>query len=533
MAPARDNVFDTGGALIVGAGLAGLFTALKLSPTPCTVLSPDPLGAGASSAWAQGGVAAALGEGDSASAHAADTVAAGAGTVDETIALGVAREAAARIDDLLEFGAPFDRDETGRLLQSREAAHSFARVVRVKGDRAGRAVMEALIDRARATPSIRLIEGVTADDIAVENGRAVGVFGARVADPNAEPIFFRARSTVLATGGLGGLYAVTTNPGRVRGQGLGMAARAGAVIADPEFVQFHPTGIAVDRDPTPLASEALRGEGAILIDQNGRRFMTDIHPDAELGPRDVVALAIHRVRAAGDETYLDARDALGDEFEALFPTVAQLCRDSGIDPATQPIPVAPVQHYHMGGVRTDDRGRSSIPGLWVCGEAARTGLHGANRLASNSLLEAVVFGARIAEDIGGLEPSSGPLPSVAPAPSMIEANGPGRNAPPDAVAALRDIMSAEVGVERTADSLRRALRRIAALEREYAGASRAFLNMTTAATLVAAAAFAREESRGGHYRSDFPDTDPGKADVTEITIAEALSIRAQAEELDA
>jgi len=530
MAPARDNVFDTGGALIIGAGLAGLFTALKLAPTPCTVLSPDPLGAGASSAWAQGGVAAAIAEGDSAEAHAADTVAAGAGMVDEAVALSVAREAAARIDDLLNFGAPFDRDEAGRLMQSREAAHSFARVVRVKGDRAGRAVMAALIERARATQSIRLVEGVTIDDIAVENGRVVGVFGRRVADPYAEPIFFRARSTVLATGGLGGLYAITTNPGRVRGQGLGMAARAGAVIADPEFVQFHPTGIAVDRDPTPLASEALRGEGATLIDQNGHRFMLDVHPDAELAPRDIVALAAHRVRAAGGEVFLDAREALGAEFDEMFPTVAKFCRDAGIDPTTQPIPVAPVQHYHMGGVKTDARGRSSLPGLWVCGEAARTGLHGANRLASNSLLEAVVFGARIAEDIGGLEPSAAPHPSLTPPAPVAYTDGPGRVAPPEAVAALRKVMSEDVGVERSATSLSHALGEIARLERENAGVSRAFLNMTTAATLVAAAALAREESRGGHYRSDFPETDPARAAETDITLAEALEIRARCEE---
>lgn len=530
MTPARDNVFDAGGALIVGAGLAGLFTALKLAPSPCTVLSPDPLGAGASSAWAQGGVAAAIAEGDSAEAHAADTVAAGAGTVDEEIALSVAQEAAARIDDLLEFGAPFDRDAAGRLLQSKEAAHSFARVVRVKGDGAGRAVMAALIDRVRATPSIRVVEGVAADDIAVEDGQAVGVFGRRIDDPYAEPIFFRASSTVLATGGLGGLFAITTNPGRVRGQGLGMAARAGAVIADPEFVQFHPTGIAVDADPTPLASEALRGEGAILVDQHGRRFMQDVHADAELAPRDVVALATHRVRAAGGAVYLDTREALGGRINTLFPTVARFCRDAGIDPVTQPIPVAPVQHYHMGGVKTDARGRSSLPGLWICGEAAHTGLHGANRLASNSLLEAVVFGARIASDVAKSDPGPASQRPVAPAPSANRNRGRDRVAPPEAVAELRQVMSAEVGVERSAASLSHALRDIARLERENAGVSRAFLNMSTAATLVAAAALARKESRGGHYRSDFPEPDPTCATETEITLTDALAIRASCEE---
>jgi len=414
---AHDTVFDAGGALIVGAGLAGLFTALKLSPTPCAVLSPEPLGAGASSSWAQGGVAAAVGLGDSAESHARDTIAAGAGTVDPEVALAVAREAGARIADLLDLGAPFDRDASGALVQSREAAHSFARVVRVKGDGAGAAIMAALIEATRKTPSIQVVENVTVEDLAVEDGRVVGVFARRADDPYAEPLMFRARATVLATGGVGGLYAVTTNPPSVRGQGLGMAARAGAVIADPEFVQFHPTGLAVDRDPTPLASEALRGDGATLIDAHGRRFMADEHPDAELAPRDIVARAIHRRVSKGEAVYLDARAALGARFAEHFPTIAAYCAEAGIDPATQPIPVRPAQHYHMGGVRTDAAGRSSLPGLWVCGEAARTGLHGANRLASNSLLEALAFGARIGADIAGLEPAAAPRARVTPPPA--------------------------------------------------------------------------------------------------------------------
>ena len=523
-APAsHDTVFDAGGALIVGAGLAGLFTALKLSPTPCTVLSPEPLGAGASSSWAQGGVAAAIGVGDSAESHARDTIAAGAGTVDPEVALAVAREAGARIADLLDMGAPFDRDASGVLVQSREAAHSFARVVRVKGDGAGAAIMAALIEATRKTPSIQVVENVTVEDLAVEEGRVVGVFARRADDPYAEPLMFRARATVLATGGVGGLYAVTTNPPSVRGQGLGMAARAGAAIADPEFVQFHPTGLAVDRDPTPLASEALRGDGATLIDAQGRRFMADEHPDAELAPRDIVARAIHARVSRGEAVYLDARAALGARFAEHFPTIAAYCADAGIDPATQPIPVRPVQHYHMGGVRTDAAGRSSLPGLWVCGEAARTGLHGANRLASNSLLEALAFGARIGADIAGLEPAAPPPARVTPPPAP--SRGRGRAEPPAAaVAALRRTMTDLVGVERDADGLRRALARIAALEAEAAPASRAFLNMSTAATLIAAAALLREESRGGHYRTDFPHA-AATAVSTEMTLDRALAVR--------
>lgn len=526
MSSPADTAFDAGGALIVGAGLAGLFTALKMAPAACVVLSPDPLGAGASSAWAQGGVAAAIGVGDSPEAHARDTVAAGAGGVDPEVALAVAREAGARIDDLLEYGAPFDRDADGRLAQSREAAHSFARIVRVKGDGAGAAIMAALIAAARAAPSITVIEGVRAGDLLVEDGRVAGVIAARADDPYGEPLSFRARATVLATGGVGGLYAVTTNPPSVRGTGLGMAARAGATIADPEFVQFHPTGLAVATDPAPLASEALRGEGATLIDAAGARFMLDLHPDAELAPRDVVARAIHARVSRGEPVFLDARDAVGARFPERFPTIDAHCRAAGIDPTREPIPVAPAQHYHMGGVRTDARGRTSLPGLWACGETARTGLHGANRLASNSLLEALAFGARIAVDLQGLDAPASPPRRPAPAPLRSRAAAAVDVAAE--TAALRRAMSDLVGVERDAEGLTEALRRIAAFERATAPRSRDCLNMAAAATLIAAAALRREESRGGHWRRDFPGAGDGPAS-TEITLAEALAIRDAAE----
>jgi L-aspartate oxidase len=520
----HDTLFEVDGALIVGAGLAGLFTALKMAPHPVTVISPMALGEGASSAWAQGGVAAALRDDDSPAAHARDTVAAGAGTVDPAVALSVAEEAARQIEDLAGLGTPFDRDAAGRFIQSREAAHSAHRVARVKGDRAGYAIMKALIAAVRATPSIRIIEGIEVDDLALAEGRVAGVFARRASDPWSAPILFRAPQVVLATGGIGGLYRITSNPSRVRGQGLGMAARAGAVIADPEFVQFHPTGIAVDRDPAPLASEALRGEGAVLIDETGKRFMVAIHPDAELAPRDVVARAVHHHINAGHRVFLDTRAAMGARIGEHFPTVAGYCREAGIDPVTEPIPVAPIQHYHMGGVRTDEAGRTSLPGLWAVGEVACTGLHGANRLASNSLLEALVFGARVAAGIttgiAGSRHPAGTLPTPAPEIDIL---------PEAALAELRRIMTADVGVERDAAGLTRALRGIARIERESQGTSRALLNMLTAATLVAAAALKRTESRGGHARADHPQTDPSQARQTLITLDEALAIRAQAE----
>ena len=528
--PIHDNIFNADGALIVGAGLAGLFCALKLAPRPVTVLSPKPLGFGASSAWAQGGVAAAVGKGDSSHAHAVDTEIAGAGIVDEDVAESVTAEAAARIADLARWGVPFDRDAAGNFVLSKEAAHSMNRVVRVEGDRAGAAIMQAMIAEVRRTPSIRIVEGITAVDLARDNGRVVGVYARKLGDRYVEPVYIRARATVLAAGGLGGLYAVTTNPPAVRGHAMGMAARAGALIADVEFVQFHPTAIATGADPAPLATEALRGEGAILVNDLGERFMLAIHKDAELAPRDIVARANFRQIKAGRKVFLDTRQAIGERIMTAFPTVARYCSDFGIDPVTQPIPVTPAAHYHMGGVKVDDTGRSSLPGLWVCGEASSTGLHGANRLASNSLLEAVVYGARIAEDIGGLEPIRD---NLAPYPGIGWNEEQGEEYEQNlrklkAVQDLRHVMTDLVGVERDAAGLKLALRRIAELEATAQGVTRSYLNMTTSATMVAAAALKRTESRGGHFRTDFPDTDPSWEHHTLMTLAEALEIRAGA-----
>src|SRR5258708_34862975 len=351
----HDLTRKTDHVVIVGGGLAGLFCALKLAPRLVTVVSAAPLGQGASTAWAQGGIAAAVAEGDSAEAHAADTVAAGAGLVDETIALGLAREAGARIHDLLQYGVPFDRDLEGRLAVGREAAHSARRIVHVRGDMAGKAIISALIEAVRRTPSIRVIEGYVAEALLTEDNAVTGLQLRKAGDVAARPLIIASRAVVLATGGLGHLYAVTTNPKEASGQGLAIAASAGAVIADPEFVQFHPTAIMAGRDPAPLATEALRGEGATLINERGERFMPARHPLAELAPRDIVARGVFAEIAAGRRAFLDARQAPRARFADKFPTVHASCLAAGIDPAKQPIPIAPAAHYHMGGIAVDAR----------------------------------------------------------------------------------------------------------------------------------------------------------------------------------
>ena len=497
--------------LIIGGGLAGLFCALKLAPRPVTVLASAPIGEGASSAWAQGGIAAAVAEGDTPESHARDTVAAGAGIVDEDAALHMAEEAGERVRDLLSYGVPFDKDLEGRLQVSREAAHSARRIVRVQGDMAGHAIMAALADAVRKMPSIQVLEGMSAEELIIAQG---AVMGAKARDTSGKLVSLPASAVVLATGGIGHLYAVTTNPPEARGIGLAMAARAGALLADTEFVQFHPTAVDIGQDPAPLATEALRGDGAMLVNRGGERFMQGLHPDGDLAPRDIVARGVFAEIAAGRGAFLDAREAIGDAFMTRFPTVYASCIAAGIDPARDLIPIVPAQHYHMGGVAVDERGRTSIPSLWAAGEVACTGVHGANRLASNSLLEAVVFGARVAEDIGGMRlkapitPGKKDFAAAAKQPAQDDE--------------LRQIMARHVGVIRDAEGLAHALAEIARIERT--ATSRALRNMATTALLVTAAAWKRRESRGAHYRSDYPEADPAQAKRSFIILDDARRI---------
>jgi L-aspartate oxidase len=519
LGPLPDNIIETDGALILGGGIAGLFTALKLAPLPALIVTGVRPGHAGSSVWAQGGVAAAIGEGDSWENHLRDTLSAGAGLCDSAHAEILVREGPDRINDLIGLGTPFDRDGGGNLALGLEAAHGRPRIVHVAGDRAGATITGTLVSAVDGCPSIGILDGLHAIELALQDGRVVGLFVRQGAGAESRLTLIRGRAVVFATGGVGALYGVTTNPPEARGEGLGMAARAGALIADPEFVQFHPTAIAGARDPAPLATEALRGEGAVLVNEKGVRFLSTVHPHGELAPRDLVARAIHREIARGGKVYLDCRN-VGEDLEHHFSTVYAAAKALGIDPTRELLPVSPAAHYHMGGIATDENGRTSLDGLWACGECASTGVHGANRLASNSLLEALVFGARVAANIRG-EVSAG-VPQGRQLPKL---SGEALPVPPPQ--RMRQLLSAHAGIERDAAGLEDTLSQIQAIER--AGrTTTSLLNMTATAKLIVAAALQRTESRGAHFRTDYPQTN-GVAEHTYLTLADAEKIAHEAE----
>ncbi|MFQ0813804.1 L-aspartate oxidase [Brucella anthropi] len=477
------NTARTAPVLVIGSGLAGLMTALTLSPQPVLLATVGSLGLSGSSTLAQGGIAASLGADDSTALHLADTIAAGDGLCDAGVATEIIAAGADVIAALEAHGVRFDRKADGSFSLGLEAAHSRHRIAHVDGDATGAGIMRALIAKVLATPSITVMENTRALRLIRQDGRVVGA-----CLENIGPV--AARAVVLATGGIGGLYEATTTPLGNLGQaailGAVLAGRAGAVLADMEFVQFHPTALAVSAPRLPLISEAVRGEGAILVNDRGECFMADI-PGRELAPRDVVARAIGSELAQGRKVYLDARAALGIRFATRFPGIDRLCKQHGIYPSRDLIPVRPATHYHMGGIRTDADGRSSLPGLWAVGEAACTGLHGANRLASNSLLEAAVMGLRAARALGDEEA----IAMRQPVPVRL----PHENDP----APVRRVVSSHLGLLRDEDGLRFAITTLL---------PRAETDDAAAVALVAAvAAYERRESRGSHARIDHPQKD--------------------------
>ena len=479
-----------GAVLVVGAGLAGLYLALKLAPRPVFVLTSRRSSVGAASAWAQGGIAAALSPNDTAESHAEDTIAAGDGLVDPAIAKILSEEGPDRVHDLADMGVPFDRDTQGRLYLSLEAAHSMPRVARVKGDTAGREIINIMVKRAQEADHITGLIGWRAESLLTDgNG---GVAGALARRDDGALLGIEADITVMATGGVGGLFSVTTNPKTARGDALGMAAVVGAKMRDMEFVQFHPTAIHIGRDPAPLATEALRGEGAILTNAKGERFMQNYHEQGELAPRDDVARAIFAEIQAGRQPYLDCREAIGSHFDEEFPTVFQSCMSAGIDPRTALIPVSPAVHYHMGGLATDGYGQTNLDGLFAVGECSATGVHGANRLASNSLLEAVVFGGRAPSHIQNMTVSRKRASTIRSQPWLSMSK--------EVSLGLRQAMTLKCGVRRNAKSLNELINYLDDLIAQVGRA-----NPLVASKMIATAALAREESRGGHFRDDFPE----------------------------
>ena len=500
--------------VVVGSGIAGLSAArhARAAGHEVTIVTKVTIGAG-STPWAQGGIAAALDPADSPAEHLADTVTAGVGLCDEAAVRVLVAEGPDRVRELVDLGADFDRAPDGRLQLAREGGHSRNRIVQAGGDATDAEVRRAMEEATRRDPGIAVVEhALVLDLLTGADGRAVGVtlhvLGEGTPDGTGAVL---ARAVVLATGGMGQIYSATTNPAFSTGDGVALALRAGAVVTDVEFLQFHPTALYLGpgaRGQQPVVSEAVRGEGAVLVDAEGKRFMAGVHELADLAPRDVVTKGILRVMQAEGlgHVWLDARGLGRELLERRFPSIVARCRGAGIDPVSEPIPVVPAAHYSSGGVRTDLQGRTSVPGLYACGEVACTGVHGANRLAANSLLEGLVFAGRIGADL-----ADGLPPQVEPVPAEVETGlvDPARR---DELA-LR--MSAAAGVIRTDASLHEAATALVAAVADDGSVqprpeSWDATNLHTVSTALVAAARRREETRGCHWRDDFPDRDDAR-----------------------
>jgi L-aspartate oxidase len=499
--------------LIIGGGLAGLRAALGI-PEPLRVLvaTKDAVSE-SNSSYAQGGIAGVLDPEDHFEDHIADTLAAGKGLCDASIVEQVVREAPRRIAELVSWGTRFDQKD-GQVALGLEGGHSHARIVHALGDATGREVMRAVIDRTRDQRNIRIWQNSFIIDLITHGGRCRG---ALVWDRHRGPALVWARAALLATGGAGQLYRETTNPAIATGDGLALAYRAGARLRDMEFMQFHPTVLYIAGSARHLLTEALRGEGAYLRDRTGRRFMPSYHPRAELAPRDDVARAITEQMAKTQHpcVYLDLSHLNADHVRQRFPGIDQLCRGFDLDITRDPIPVRPGAHYMIGGVTIDGDGRTTLPGLWAAGEVTSSGLHGANRLASNSLLEGLVHGARAAEDIAAQIGREGTARLEVPpiAPAEVDAG----HEPLDLMDirdSLRALMWRNVGFTRDAQGLTEAALQVDFWCRYVLGhaffdpAGWTMQNMLIISRMMIAAAAAREESRGVHMRRDFPDPDP-------------------------
>ena len=503
--------------IVVGSGIAGLTAALRLRRRVDRVLllTKTVLDEG-STRWAQGGIAAALDPADSPEEHLQDTLVAGVGVCDVDAVRALVTEGPARVRELVGLGASFDLDADGEIALTREGGHHRDRIAHAGGDATGAEISRALIAALEAVqhdPGIEVIEhALVVDLLQADDGRVCGVTLHVLGEGQRDGVgAAMARAVVLATGGIGQVYSSTTNPSVATGDGVAAALRAGAEIRDLEFVQFHPTVLWLGAGSTgqqPLISEAVRGEGAFLVDAGGVRFMQGVHELADLAPRDVVARAIvDRMRATGtDHVFLDARHLGADFLARRFPSIVQRCRELGFDPATTLLPIAPAQHYASGGVATDLRGRSSLPGLYACGEVACSGVHGANRLASNSLLEGLVFAHRIADDVSA-RLAAGELPQATPTPRP----GPAVLVDADARTELQAVMTLGSGAVRTAAATALAAAQLVAVGGRAgdvpAAAAWETTNLHQVATLLTQVAALREETRGGHVRGDFTERD--------------------------
>ncbi|MET9804168.1 L-aspartate oxidase [Streptomyces sp. NPDC006368] len=517
-APAPGWAIDAD-VVVVGSGVAGLTAALRCTAAGLrtVVVTKARLDDG-STRWAQGGIAAALGEGDTPEQHEDDTLVAGAGLCDEQAVRALVTEGPDAVRRLIATGARFDTDEAGTIELTREGGHHRRRIAHAGGDATGAEISRALVDAVRDR-AVRTIENALVLDLLTDaEGRTAGVTLHVMGEGQHDGVgAVHAPAVVLATGGMGQVFSATTNPAVSTGDGVALALRAGAEVSDLEFVQFHPTVLFLGPDAEgqqPLVSEAVRGEGAHLVDADGVRFMVGQHELAELAPRDIVAKGImRRMREQGaHHMYLDARHFGAGMWESRFPTILAACRAHGIDPVTEPIPVAPAAHYASGGVRTDLHGRTTVPGLYACGEVACTGVHGANRLASNSLLEGLVFAERIADDIAAHTSREPGTPVPHPAPTLLPLLDPATRA------RIQHVMTTGAGVLRSARSLAAAAEELEAVHASAVAGedgkaaepgvdSWETTNLLCVARVLVAAARRREETRGCHWREDHPDRD--------------------------